>query len=89
MVSRTYIQNIKNIFTNFYFHIWLLAKTWLNFLVDDIKDHYKIEKNKKIKKIIDIVIIITNYIYFLFLNKNLKFISKYLNITYNKKSLSF
>ncbi len=57
--------------------------------MDDIKEDYKIEKKKKIKKIIDVVIIITNYNFFKFLNKNLKFISKYLNITYNKKKFKF
>jgi len=57
--------------------------------VDDIKEDYKIEKKKKIKKIIDVVIIITNYNFLKFLNKNLKFISKYLNITYNKKKFKF
>jgi len=40
-------------------------------------------KKKKIKKIIDAIIIITIYnvfIYFIFKNKNLKLISKYSNI---------
>jgi hypothetical protein len=32
-----------------YFHVWLIAKSWLNFIVDDIKEDYKIEK-KKLKK---------------------------------------
>jgi hypothetical protein len=29
-----------------YLHIWLIAKTWLNFLVDDFEE-YKIEKEKR------------------------------------------
>jgi hypothetical protein len=62
--------------------MWLKAKTWQNFLMDDLEENCKIEK-KKIKKIIDAIIIITIYnvfIYFIFKNKNLKLISKYSNI---------
>jgi uncharacterized membrane protein YbaN (DUF454 family) len=42
-----------------YLHIWLITKSWLNFLIVDFEEDYKIEKKKKIKKIIDIIIIIT------------------------------
>jgi hypothetical protein len=33
-----------------HFHIWLIAKTWLNFIVDDFEEDYKIEKIKRLKK---------------------------------------
>jgi len=49
----------KNIFTNLYFHIWLIAKSWLNFVTDDLEEDYKIEKMKILKIIIDVIIIIT------------------------------
>jgi len=39
-----------NILTNLYFHIWLIAKTWLKFLVNDLEEDYKIEKIKRLKK---------------------------------------
>jgi hypothetical protein len=47
MGSRTCSQNFKNVLKNLYFHIWLIAKTWLNFLEDDFEKDYKIEKIKR------------------------------------------
>jgi hypothetical protein len=61
MGSRTSNQNIKIFLTNFYFHIWVIAKTWLNFLVDDLENIKKLKKRENIKKIIDVIIIITIY----------------------------
>jgi len=43
-----------------YLHIWLITKSWLNFLIVDFEEDYKIEKKMGgIKKIIDVIIIIT------------------------------
>jgi uncharacterized membrane protein YbaN (DUF454 family) len=36
------------IFLKLYFHIWSIAKSWLNCLVDDFEQHHKIEKITKI-----------------------------------------
>ncbi len=81
MGSRTSNQNIKIFLTNFYFHIWVIAKTWLNFLVDDLENIKKLKKRENIKKIIDVIIIITIYnsCVYLFV-KWKKIILKYLNI---------
>ncbi len=49
-------QHQQNIFN---FLNKIIAKTWLNFLMDDIEEYYKIEKNEKMKNIIDVIIIIT------------------------------
>jgi len=49
-------QHQQNIFN---FSKTIIAKTWLNFLMDDIEEYYKIEKNEKMKNIIDVIIIIT------------------------------
>jgi len=46
MDSKTCSQNIKNVLTNLYLHIWLLSKTWLYFLMDDFEKDYKIENHK-------------------------------------------
>ncbi len=63
-----------------YFHIWLIAKTWLNIVVDDLEEENKIVKKKILKKNIDVTIVITIYNSFIFLNENFTFISKYFNI---------
>jgi len=46
-------------------YTWSIAKTWLNILVDNLKEHHNFEKTKD-KKFIDVVIIITIYNSFLF-----------------------
>jgi hypothetical protein len=52
--------------------MWRRAKTWQNFLMDDLEKNCKIEKKKKIKKIIDAIIIITIYNVFIILFLKIK-----------------
>ncbi len=47
MGSRIYNQNIKAFKKYFDLHMWLIAKTWLNFFMDDLEEDYKIEKMKR------------------------------------------
>jgi hypothetical protein len=82
MGFRTCSQNIK-IFKQIYTSIYMAYnQNMAKFFMDDFEEDYKIEKkNQKIKKIIDVIIIITIYNSFiLFLNDIFKFIFKYLNI---------
>ncbi len=55
MGFKTCSQKYINILANLYLHIWLIAQTWLNFLVDDLEEDYKTEK------IIDVINTIAIY----------------------------
>jgi hypothetical protein len=44
------VGKYKNNLANLYLHIWLIAKTWQNFLMADLEEDYKIEKMKRSKK---------------------------------------
>jgi hypothetical protein len=35
-----FLAKYKNILTNLYFHIWLIAKTWLILLMDDFEIYF-------------------------------------------------
>jgi hypothetical protein len=48
------------------YEVWLIAKIGLNYLLDDLEEDYIIEKVKILKKIIDVIIIITIYNPFIF-----------------------
>jgi hypothetical protein len=41
-----FVVNIYKYLIKNYLHIWLRAKTWLNFLLDDLEKDCKIEKKK-------------------------------------------
>jgi len=40
MGSRIYNQNIKAFKKYFDLHMWLIAKTWLNFFMDDLEKDF-------------------------------------------------
>jgi len=63
MGVKTCNQNIKIL----YLHIWLIVKTWLNFLVDDLEENYKIEKIKRLKKSL-LLLLLLPFIIHSFLN---------------------
>jgi len=68
------VTKYKYILINLYLHIWLILKTWRNFLVDDLEENYKIEKIKRFKKSLLLLLLLPFII--LFFNSFLKFISK-------------
>jgi hypothetical protein len=45
MGSRIYNQNIEAFKTYFNLHMWLIAKTWLNFFMDDLEKKILILKS--------------------------------------------
>jgi len=70
MGFKTCSQNIKIFFKFLYFYIWLIAKTWLNFLVDDLEKDYKIEKIKRLKKSLMSLLLSPFITHSFFLNEN-------------------
>jgi len=57
----------KNIATNLYLHIWLVANTWLNVFMDDLEENYKIEKMKRLKKLLMSLLLSSSIIHSIFL----------------------
>jgi hypothetical protein len=73
------MTKIYKYLTNLYFHIWFIAKKWLNFFMDDLEVDYKIEKMKFKQNSLMSLLLSPLFIYLL--NEICQFIFKYLNIS--------